>query len=107
FALIEFLENRGFEVEHLKKMGKAGIKNSEVYKIAEEMEAWIVTRDADFQNMKRFESYNIGGIILFKLSRTKTNIVQAAMDAFLKEFRSKLLQYKRLKRTTYVGRCIC
>jgi len=36
FALVSFLEKRGYQVDHLKKMGKSGIKNGEVYKIAEQ-----------------------------------------------------------------------
>ena len=43
FALIEFLERKGYHVIHLKKIGKSGIKNGEVYEIAEENKMWIVT----------------------------------------------------------------
>ncbi len=31
FALVEFLKNKGYEAEHLKKLGKGGIRNGEVY----------------------------------------------------------------------------
>ncbi|MCP4348382.1 MAG: hypothetical protein GY795_23080 [Desulfobacterales bacterium] len=34
FAMPEFLRNRGYEAEHLKKLEKVGIKNGEVYKFA-------------------------------------------------------------------------
>ena len=56
----------------MKKMGKQGIRNGEVYEIAENEKCWIVTRDADFQNLRRFYHYNLAGIILFKLTRSKT-----------------------------------
>jgi predicted nuclease of predicted toxin-antitoxin system len=36
FAMLEFLRNRGYEAEHLKKLEKVGIKNGEVYKFAEQ-----------------------------------------------------------------------
>jgi predicted nuclease of predicted toxin-antitoxin system len=72
YALIDLLKKRGFDVQHLKKMGKQGIKNGEVYEIAENEKGWIITRDADFQNLRKFHSYNVGGIILFKLTRSKT-----------------------------------
>jgi predicted nuclease of predicted toxin-antitoxin system len=72
YALIDLLKKRGFDVQHLKKMGKEGIKNGEVYEIAENEKSWIITRDADFQNLKKFRSYNVAGIILFKLTRSKT-----------------------------------
>jgi len=45
YALIDLLERRGFSVQHLKKIGKQGIKNGEVYEIAERENMWIVTRD--------------------------------------------------------------
>ena len=64
YALIDLLEKRGFLVEHLKKTGMGGIKNGEVYKLAEKSKMWIVTRDADFQNYYRFIAHDIGGIIL-------------------------------------------
>jgi len=73
FALIDQLEKRGYSVEHLKKIGKGGIKNGAVYKLAEENKMWIVTRDADFQNYYKLISYNIGGIILIKLTIIKTH----------------------------------
>lgn len=50
FELISFLENRSYRVDHLKKMGKSGIRNGEIYKIAEQNKAWVVTRDADFES---------------------------------------------------------
>jgi len=45
FALIDFLEKKGFRVNHLKKMGKSGIKNGAVYKIAEQSKSWIIVKD--------------------------------------------------------------
>lgn len=72
-ALIDFLENRGFAVMHLKKMGKGGIRNGEVYELAERNKMWIITRDADFQNIRKFNNYDVAGIILIKLTLSKTN----------------------------------
>jgi predicted nuclease of predicted toxin-antitoxin system len=72
YALMEFLNNKGYSAEHLKKIDKVGIKNGEVYKIAEENSYWIVTRDADFGSYKKFADYDVAGIILFKLSKTNT-----------------------------------
>lgn len=39
FALLKFLRDRGYEASHLKKLGKGGIKNGEVYKVAEEQDS--------------------------------------------------------------------
>jgi predicted nuclease of predicted toxin-antitoxin system len=89
YALIDLLQERGFDVQHLKKMGKGGIKNGEVYKIAENEKSWIITRDADFQNLRKFHSYNVAGIILFKLTRSKTEHLLNAMIALLDKQKDK------------------
>jgi predicted nuclease of predicted toxin-antitoxin system len=41
YALIDLLKKRGFDVQHLKKMGKQGIRNGEVYGIAEKKRAGL------------------------------------------------------------------
>jgi len=92
YAFIRFLEKKGFLVSHLKKIGKAGIKNGEVYQLAEKMNAWIVTRDADFQNMQRYISHQGAGIILFKLSRTRTNILLSKMQNLIERHKDKFLE---------------
>jgi predicted nuclease of predicted toxin-antitoxin system len=90
FALIEFLETKGFRIKHLKKIGKVGIKNGEVYKIAEKEHLWIITRDADFENYRKFVTYNVGGIIVFKLSDTRTPHLLNKMKQFLEKYQDKL-----------------
>ena len=90
FALIDQLEKRGYSVEHLKKIGKGGIKNGAVYKLAEENKMWIVTRDADFQNYYKFISHNIGGIILIKLTITKTGHLLKTIERVLDKYIDKL-----------------
>lgn len=90
YALIDLLEKRGFTVEHLKRIGKQGIKNGEVYEIAEKEKMWIVTRDANFQNLRRFYAFNVAGIILFKLTKSKTEYLMNAMNKLLDKQRDKL-----------------
>jgi predicted nuclease of predicted toxin-antitoxin system len=89
YALIDLLQERGFDVKHLKKMGKQGIKNGEVYEIAEKETSWIVTRDADFQNLRKFYSFNVAGIVLFKLTRSKTEHLLNAMIRLLDKQQDK------------------
>jgi predicted nuclease of predicted toxin-antitoxin system len=90
YGLIDFLEKRSYNVNHLKKMGKSGIKNGEVYKIAEQNKAWIITRDADFESYHKFKTYDVGGIILFKLSVTRTSHLLQTMKKFLETHEDKL-----------------
>ncbi len=90
FALIEFLEERGYPVEHLKKIGKGGIKNGDVYKYAESNKMWIITRDADFQNYHKFISHDVSGIILIKLTITKTSHLLKTLKDVLDKCKDKL-----------------
>jgi len=90
FALIDFLEKKGFRVNHLKKMGKSGIKNGAVYEIAEQSKSWIITRDADFESYHKFKSHEVAGVILFKLKITRTQYLLSIMKKFLESHEDKL-----------------
>jgi len=92
YALIDLLERKGFLVEHLKKKGMGGIKNGEVYQLAEKNKMWIITRDADFQNYYKFISHDIGGVILIKLTITKTSYLLKTLDGFLDKYKDKLTE---------------
>jgi len=95
FALDEFLRNRGYNSYHLKKMGKGGIKNGEVYNVAEKKGAWILTRDSDFKSYHKFINHNVRGIIVFTLSDTRTgnilNVMKNLLDKHSEKFSSKHL----------------
>lgn len=95
YALIDLLESRGFTVVHLKKIGKGGIRNGEVYEFAERNKMWIITRDADFQNIRKFNTYDVAGIILIKLTLSKTDYLLKAIKRFLDRYKDKLSE-KRL-----------
>ncbi len=90
YALIDLLEKRGFPVHRLKKMGMSGKKNGEVYKLAEVGRMWIITRDADFQSYYKFIIHEIGGIILIKLTKTRTDYLLKAMESFFNKYEDKL-----------------
>ncbi len=90
FALLEFLRNRGYETDHLKKLGKVGIKNGEVYKVAEQHRAWILTRDSDFKSYYKFVTHNVRGVMVFTLSDTTTRNILDVMNRFLKTHCEKL-----------------
>nr|VFJ69157.1 MAG: Predicted nuclease, contains PIN domain, potential toxin-antitoxin system component [Candidatus Kentron sp. DK] len=90
FALLEFLAREGYEAEHLKKIEKVGIKNGEVYKVAEQRGAWIVTRDSDFKNYHKFVAHGMEGVIVFSLTDTTTGNMLNVMRRFLKIHVGKL-----------------
>ncbi len=83
FELISFLEKKNFVTNHVKKRGKAGIKNGEVYALAESLDAWIITRDNDFGNIFKFNTYNVNGVILLRLTNSTTkNLLQIFKELF-------------------------
>jgi len=67
--MVEF-EKSGHQVFHIKKLGKTGIKNGEVYSLAKSLEAWIITRDIDFASESKFLLYNPFGVIYYGLRDT-------------------------------------
>ena len=91
FDLIQLLTKKGHEVIHLKKIGKGGIRNGEVYQVAEAEGSWILTRDADFKNYQKFNTYQIKGIIVFVLNNTKTGNLIEVVNRFLEHHHDKLL----------------
>ena len=56
---------------------------------------WLIIRDADFQNIKKFNNYNVAGIILIKLTLTKTDYLLKSLQRFLDKYNDKLSE-KRL-----------
>lgn len=80
FALMDFLVKKGFSCEHIKKLGQSGIRNGVVYKLAEENKWWLLSRDADFQNMDKFTRYDVAGIIVIKLLKTRTAYLLEKME---------------------------
>jgi len=90
FALLDFLRNKNHEANHLKKLDKVGIKNGEVYKLAEHTESWILTRDSDFKSYHKFKMHYIKGIIIFSLSDTTTRNIINVINKFLNRHTDKL-----------------
>ncbi|MBE7443974.1 MAG: DUF5615 family PIN-like protein [Planctomycetia bacterium] len=82
--------------DHLKTQAQSGIKNGEVYKIAEKENLWIITRDSDFESYRKFITYNVAGIIVFKLRETKTPYLIKTMRRFLETHQSKLLSKRMI-----------
>jgi predicted nuclease of predicted toxin-antitoxin system len=79
FDLIQLFEQFGFSVYHIKKLGKTGIKNGEVYELSLQLNAWIITRDTDFENLLKFQQYNPKGIVVLK---TQITITAYALNIF-------------------------
>jgi predicted nuclease of predicted toxin-antitoxin system len=96
YSLIAYLEKKGYTAYHVRKLGKVGIRNGEVYELAVSLSAWIVTRDKDFRNLVKFLTYDVPGIIVIEseIELTRKQIVQV-FDRFLARFKD-LHSEKRL-----------
>jgi predicted nuclease of predicted toxin-antitoxin system len=95
FELIRLLKKKNYFVEHIKKIGKSGLKNGAVYSYAASKKMWIVTRDSDFQSVEKFNAHNISGVILFRINDTSTISLLTSMQKILKRFKNKF-HIKRL-----------
>ena len=91
YSLIDFLERREYKVYHIRKLGKSGIRNGEVYQLAVDLSAWIVTRDKDFRSHSKFLRYKVPGIIILESEEELTRVeVVREFDQFLKTHADKL-----------------
>lgn len=90
FELLNLFSKKNISSSHLKKIGKTGIKNGEVYNLAQERNLWIITRDSDFENYLNFASYDVGGIIVLKLEKTNTTYLMKTLGKFLSQHKDKL-----------------
>jgi predicted nuclease of predicted toxin-antitoxin system len=83
FEVIPVIKKLGYKVEHLKKLGKTGIRNGEVYQIATSHKLIIITRDTDFESIIKFNQHKIPGVIVIKLSDSTTkNIIRYLKKVF-------------------------
>ena len=90
YSLIAYLEKRGHTAYHVRKLGKSGIRNGEVYQLATSLSSWIVTRDKDFRNLVKFLSSEVPGVIVIESETelTRSQIVEV-FDRFLTSFENK------------------
>lgn len=86
FVIINYLETKGFSVEHIKKIGKIGIKNGEAYRYAEKKHSWIITRDKHFENLYRLSNSKETGIVYLTIKDTKRKYIINALDRLFNEY---------------------
>ena len=92
YDLIRLFEKYNFLVYHIKKLGKSGIKNGEVYLLSLELNAWIVTRDSDFDNIFMFQHYSPAGIIIVK---SKITTISYLIDLFQTILEKKVIEFAK------------
>lgn len=96
FDTIGLIESLGHKVLHIKLLGKAGIRNGEVHKLAVKKKAWIITRDTDFLNRAKIKEYKTKGVIVVQLTNSKTTFLNMRIKDF---FAKQTAQLKKRKLT--------
>jgi predicted nuclease of predicted toxin-antitoxin system len=86
FRFIEVCERWGHTPFHIKKLGKGGIKNGEVYSLALELDACIFTRDADFTVLEKLHKYPVKGVVFFSISDSRTDVLVRYLNRFCSEY---------------------
>src|SRR5436309_3245126 len=98
FDLIDSLTRKGHTVHHIKKLGKTGIVNGEVYSLAKELDAWLRTRDKDFRNLEKFYRYDVNGIIVLVAGgKLKAHEIVRTISNFLEEHSAQLSEKKLIE----------
>src|SRR5438552_2934841 len=96
FDLIAAIAAKSHTAFHVKKLGKTGIVNGEVYTLAKELDSWLITRDKDFRNLEKFYHYDINGVIvLVAAGKMKTREIVTTISNFMDKHTS-LLSSKKL-----------
>ena len=66
------LKDLGFSVENVYDLGRSGIPDSEVFKIAQDKKSVLVTYDRGFGDIRKYPSYSHGGIIVLRICDSKS-----------------------------------
>lgn len=68
----QLIKSLGFPVEIIQELGKCGIKDEEVFKIAQQRKSTLVTYDGGFGDITRYRPYSHNGIIVIKTHGSKS-----------------------------------
>ena len=94
FDVIYFLKSYHFKVEHVKLLGKSGIRNGDVHKLSVRLKAWIVTRDTDFLNREKITEHKTKGVIVIRLTDSSTKILIDRLKEFLSTYQNEIKKSK-------------
>ena len=94
FDVIPFLKSIGYKVEHVKLLGKSGIRNGEVHQLAVSKKAWIITRDTDFLSRKKIKEHKTKGVIVLKISDSSTHFLISRLKDFFIKYAQQLKKTK-------------
>lgn len=66
FQTTQLIKSLGFHAESIRQLGKRGIKDEEVFKVAQERESTLVTYDRGFGSITKYPLYSHHGIIIIR-----------------------------------------
>lgn len=91
---VQLIRSLGFHAEDLRELGHGGLNDEEVFKIAQEKQAVLITYDKEFGNIRKFAPSFHNGVIVIKVfnvrSMERCHKVLARLFNTEKEFKGTL-----------------
>lgn len=69
---IQLIRSLGFPVESLQELGKHGLKDEDVLRLARERKSTLVTYDRGFGDIAKYKSYSHSGIVVIRAHDSKS-----------------------------------
>ena len=66
FQTTQLMKSLGFPAESIQDLGKRGIKDEEVFKVAQERKSPLITYDRGFGDITKYQPYSHKGIVVIK-----------------------------------------
>jgi len=69
---VRLLKDLGFDVETIQELGKQGAEDDEVFRVAQEKEAILITYDKGFGNVLRYAPESHHGVVILKVRNSES-----------------------------------
>lgn len=85
-GVLKFLKEKGFEVNHINKLGLQGIKNGDLYRLAKNEYQVLITSDRHFRNPERFPPTRDLSIFYIRVTPLSEEEIEKALNNFLSSY---------------------
>ena len=84
-SLSEELRDCGFEAENIRELDRKGDPDSEVFKVALENDAVLITRDLEFGSPEHYDTEKYEGLVIVRLDTSvqASEIVEKTVNGIL------------------------
>ncbi|QGA80928.1 DUF5615 family PIN-like protein [Candidatus Nanohalobium constans] len=85
-SLSEELRSKGFQARNIRELERKGDPDSEVFKVAVEKDAILITRDLEFGSPEHYDTENYEGLVIVRLDASiqASGIVEKTVNGILK-----------------------